>query len=244
MIPKLAGACWNLALLPVYLHVRMLGYVCTHTLQCQTCRKGKHRLRWEDSGGWKRGGLEQLSLCAGLCDECGSRCAIWCPSVMVDILWSSKAFGVVDTAQHHTVDLMFADSLSHCWYSKPWVVSEGEEESLRKSQNRDLHLVALCVPLSVWSLKCHLGIRHMKIKAEWNLKHRLICFYVLQNLQETPKHLKLVKFILHCCFPPVYISTKTSLTDFMTRAVPDQCTHCTGKKSIHVMSSCHFPSYP
>lgn len=109
MIPKLAGACWNLALLPVYLHVRMLGYVCTHTLQCQTCRKGKHRLRWEDSGGWKRGGLEQLSLCAGLCDECGSRCAIWCPSVMVDILWSSKAFGVVDTAQHHTVDLMFAD---------------------------------------------------------------------------------------------------------------------------------------
>lgn len=73
---------------------------------------------------------------------------------------------VVDTAQHHTVDLMFADSLSHCWYSKPWVVSEGKEESLRKSQNRDLHLVALCVPLSVWSLKCHLGIRHMKIKAE------------------------------------------------------------------------------
>lgn len=236
MIPKLAGACWNLALLPVYLHVCMLGYVCTHTLQCQTCRKGKHRLRWEDSGGWKRGGLEQLSLCAGLCDECGSRCAIWCPSVMVDILWSSKAFGVVDTAQHHTVDLMFADSLSHCWYSKPWVVSEGKEESLRKSQNRDLHLVALCVPLSVWSLKCHLGIRHMKIKAEWNLKHRLICFYVLQNLQETPKHLKLVKFILHCCFPPVYISTKTSLTDFMTRAVPDQCTHCTGKKIYPAMS--------
>lgn len=46
---------------------------------------------------------------------------------MVDGLWASGAFCVVDTAQQHTVDLMFADSLSHCCYNEPWVVREGEK---------------------------------------------------------------------------------------------------------------------
>lgn len=143
MIQKLAGTCWNLALLSVHLHVHMRAYVCMHTLQCQTCREGKHLLRWEDSSGWKRGGLEQLSLCAGFCDECGSPCAIWCPSVMVGILWSSKAFCVVDTTQHRTVDLMLADSLSHCWYSKPGKVSKGGKGKFVKVSCIWLHYVHL-----------------------------------------------------------------------------------------------------
>ncbi len=78
---------------------------------------------------------------------------------MVDGLWASGAFCVVDIAQQHTVDLMFADSLSRCCYNEPWVVGEGKKERSRKSRNRVLHSVALCVPLSVGSLKCHFKYR-------------------------------------------------------------------------------------
>lgn len=71
---------------------------------------------------------------------------------------------VLLTPRNSTVDLMSADSFSNCCYNKPWVV-RGGIKVLKESKYRVLHSVALCAPLSVGYLKCHLSMEHMQIKA-------------------------------------------------------------------------------
>lgn len=71
---------------------------------------------------------------------------------MVDGLWASGAFWVVDITQQHTLDLMFADSSSHCCYNEPWVVRAGSENrKVLKETDGVLHSVALFVRC-LWGL--------------------------------------------------------------------------------------------
>lgn len=89
--------------------------VCTRVLTYALCTGMQFWLQWQTCMRWKTIGMRAqrrwvgkrwtgavVFVCRLFCDEFGSRCGIWCPSVMVEGLWANGAFCVVDTEQQHS----------------------------------------------------------------------------------------------------------------------------------------------
>lgn len=187
MILSPAGSCWSGAMLTASrVHMRASVWVYTHMWSHRQWQRGRDAERegWREVRAWRwedgRWGEAVGPACRFVCDECGSACAIWCPSVMVDGLWASGSFCVVDITQQHTLDMMFADSSSHCCYNEPCVVRAGSENrKVLEESDGVLHSVALFVQC-VWGLWSVIKVwEHVQIKADFKKKRHFD--FVLQK---------------------------------------------------------------